>query len=724
MAEPVWDEAERAAWAPPAPILPSGWAERHRRLHRGRFKGPWRNANAPYLRGIMDIPTRPGVVQANLEKAGQIGGSEAMRTLTGYWAHVDPAPMALTLPNQRKGRSIMKSDVRPLFRRTAVLRELIGHQTDALLESISLVNGFSLDLMWSGSATSMAANPYQRCINDEVDKFEPWTGEESDAVAATEGRLTAYEERRCQVNVSTPTTTAGKIHQLMQQSTVRLEWQVPCPHCGRFQALRWAGLKWMDLQAAQVHLAAAEAAAAGGKTGYAVGWDENRRCWKEAVDPAAGSGLTFPDPIELGRHVAWLRRMIERLGAAEDRSGLADVLAAEREAAVWYECRHCRGRIFPRQKAAMIRAGRWSGPDGYVTDFWGARHEDAEGVLRWPWETRIGFQISALCCLWVHWSRLAGEWLRSQGDPAALFFFTTFRLAEAFEFRTRRIPETMLAAKTARAGLEEGIVPRWAWLLLAAIDTQADGFYAVLRAWGGGMRSARVWHGKLATFVELDRLLFVRQWPVEGGEFPPMLVAKTLIDSGGTEDRMLEVSRTQQVYLYAIPRQPAIVAIKGASRPGAGLFWPMRNPMAGGGKTELTDLRALLVDRHMANDLLAEMITAGIPSEEPRAGGPGLEQWLLNKRQDEEYEAHMAAMQRTMDPRTRAEIWTPRATGTPHDYRDCEAYQVVAAYLTNVHLLPEESEVLEWKRQQKTIGETRPQTGPSPGGDPWAVRPL
>ena len=723
-AEPTWDQAERAAWAPPVAILPSAWAERHRHLHRGRFKGPWRNANAPYLRGIMDIATRPGVVQVNVQKAGQIGVSEGGRTLMGYWAHMDPAPMALTLPSQKKGRSIVRSDVRPLFRRTAVLRELIGRQTDAQLESISLVNGFSLDLMWSGSATSMAANPYQRVINDEVDIFEPWSGEESDAVAATEGRLTTYEDRRLQLNISKPTTTAGKIHELMQQSTARLEFHVPCPHCGGFQPLRWGGLKWMDLQAAQLHLALARQALAAGKRAYAVDWDENRRQWREPVREGEGSKLAFADEAEFTWHVGWLERMIERLSAAEGRAGLADVLAVHREVAVWYECRHCRGRIFPRQKAAMVRAGRWTGPEGHVTDWQGNRHQDAEQVARWPYETRIGLQISALACLWMHWSRLAGEWLRAQGNPAALFFFTTFRLGEAFEFRTRRIPETVLTAKVARAELDEGMVPQWAWTVLATIDTQTDGFYAVVRAWGGGMRSARVWHGKLPSFGEIDKLLFAKRWPVEGGGWPPMAITKALIDSGGTEDRMLEVSRTQQVYLYTIPRQPAVIAIKGARRARAGLFWPMRNPMSGGGKVELTDLRALLVDTHQANDLLAEMITAGLPSQEPRAEGPAAEQWLLNKRPDAEYEAHMAAMQRTVDPRTRAEIWTPRAPTVRHDYRDCEAYQVIAAYLTGVHLLPEEAEVMEWKRQQKTIAETRPQAGPSPGGDPWAVRPL
>ena len=735
----MWNERERSAWRTPPRIKPSEWAERYRRLRRGSRKGPWRNANAPYLAGIMDIVTTPGCVQANLRKGGQLGGSELTRTLTAFYAHTDPAPMGLTLPSRDKGRSIIKTDVLPLFRHTPVLRELIGSEArDALIESITLLNGFSLDLMWSGSATSLASNPYQRVINDEVDKFEPWAGEEADAIAATEGRLTSYEDRRLQFNVSTPTTTAGKIHKLFEESTVKLHFHVPCPHCGHWQPLRWANLKYMDLQCAVASWAAARAALGRetpGPSGYEIAWDENQRLWVYGDSCPAGSGSPafFASDIELGQHAAWLEQMVARLGSATSRRELADVLAVERERAVWYECRHCRGRITPAQKPAMIRSGRWTSLDGYVTDAAGVRHEDAATVERWPHETRIGFAISALYCTWIHWGRLAGEWLRCQGDPAALFFFTTFRLAEPFEFRACRLAETVFAAKSARAALEPGIAPRWAWVLIATIDTQPDHFYCVVRAWGGGMRSARVWHGKLMTFDDLDRLLFVQQWPVEGGEFPPMAIAKALIDSGGTMDKNLDVSRTQQVYQYAIPRQgqgsnrSGVSAIKGANRPGIGIYWPMKNPMSLGGKVDVTDLRAIMVDPHKANDLLSELIAGGVPSKgPPPPGAPAQEQWLLNKQNDAEYNAHMAAVQRTVDPRTKAEIWTPKSSGARHDYRDCEAYQVVAAWLCDVPHLPDEAGVLEWKREliAAAAGTAPREAPPSSGGDGWAPRPL
>lgn len=723
------DADERQAMEIPEPILPSQWVERHRRIRRGQLKGPWRNDNAPMLRGIMDIASRPGVVQVNVRKAGQMGGSEVLRTLIGFWAHVDPDPMGLTLPNRDKGRGIVKSDVLPLFRHTDCLRDLIGRDSrDALIESITLLNGFQLDLMWSGSSASMASNSYRRVVNDEVDKFEPWRGEEPDAIAATEVRLTSYGDRRCQVNISTPTTTAGTIHRLFEDSTAKLLYHVPCPHCGKAFPLRWRGIRWLGYGLAAECLTACEEAEQAGLAEYSAG----------------GTVWRFDNHQQLVEHRHWLAGWRDRMRDADPKDQAA-LIAAHRETCVWYQCPECGGRIMPRQKAAAIRSGYWSTAEGFVTDAAGVRHADAEQVTRWPHETRVGFQLTGLTCLWLHWGTLVSEWIRGRQDPAALFFFVTNRLGEPFEFRSRRVEEVVFSGKCRgdRGALDVGVVPRWAWVLLATVDTQIDGFYAVVRAWGAAMRSARVWHGKLMTFDELDRLVFARQWPVEGGEFPPMTVTRTLIDSGGTADRILETTRTQQVYLYAIPRQPYVTAIKGAGKPGVGLYWPMRNPMGGtAAKADTAALRAMMVDTHRANDLLSELIGRGMPAADPQrpAGGADLadvlargaaqaggavEAWMLNRHDDAEYNAHMAAVQRTVDPVSKAEIWTPRGSGIRHDYRDCEAYQIVAAYLANVHLLPaDEQQVLEWKRQQAAPPPTEKRERNYSGSDGWASTPL
>src|SRR5436190_20379665 len=104
----IWDDYERDAWKPPPRLKPSQWAEQYRRLTRGQSArpGPWKNANAPYLTGIMDLCFTPGVEEVNILKAAQVGASEAIRNVLGFWAHTDPDPVLLVLPDEKSGRKI------------------------------------------------------------------------------------------------------------------------------------------------------------------------------------------------------------------------------------------------------------------------------------------------------------------------------------------------------------------------------------------------------------------------------------------------------------------------------------------------------------------------------------------------------------------------------------------------------------------------------------------
>ena len=396
-------------------------------------------------------------------------------------------------------------------------------------------------------------------------------------------------------------------------------------------------------------------------------------------------------------HVLWLKGMLTRWDAVGGRREAADLLNRFGDRAVWYVCDHCQARISTSDRTVMVRRGLWTTAEGFVLDAHEQQHADAETIERFAPETRVAFQISALYCPWVQWAGLVGQFLRAIDDPSALFAFTTNRLAEPFEFKMRRVAETVFSAKCERSKAPEGTAPAWAAALLATIDTQVDHLYVVVRAWGPGLRSQRVWHGKVLDFAGLDQVL-ARAWPVDsGGE---QAIGLTLIDSGGTVDRFLDATRTQQVYDYALARQPLVRAIKGASRPVVGLYAPMKNPMGtlAGTKEEKVGLPALaayLIDTHRCNDLLSELIAAGIPTADGRNVGPAGQQeaWLLNAHNDSEYNLHLSNVQKTVDPKTKREMWVPKVSGARHDYRDCEAYQVAAAYMAYIHLLPAEDEL-------------------------------
>ena len=654
--EPLFREDERTALRPPEDLKPSEWAERYRILPIGQsnIPGPWRNDNAPYLRGLMDMAVAPGVVQLNTMKAGQIGVSEAARNVIMYWAQTDPDPLGLTLPDKIKGRKIVREQLIPALEATPAVAALItDRKWDLSAEKIRLANGFLLHLMWAGSASATSADPMRRVINDEVDKFAPWAGRETNPVGRTWTRTRSYGDRRFQWNISTPTDRMGNVWRLWEASGVQLAFMAPCPRCNDFQFLSFRQLRWSKPE---------------GKPGRS------------------------------------------------EKLQLAARIEAEND--VWYVCERCDLRIEPPERTRMVRAGLWRSLDGSIPD--------AEAVEEWPRGTRIGTKISAMSCLWQSWAGIAAEFIRAEGDRELTFSFRTETVGEPWEEQLEKPSPSVHADKCARSKTPEGVVPAWAVKLLATIDTQHDHFYIVLRAWGPDMKSQRVFHARAETFRELDDVCFRHVWPIEGragGGARPDLV---LIDSGGTRMEGEPASRTMQVYRWVLRRSARARAIKGAGaikRRREGLYlWPGKGVLdEGGGRSK--DLRIWFIDTHHFGDLLNEMVHKGVRDDEE-------EIWLLDQDDDEEYNAQLANVQKRFVRQGRGpgiELWEPIEVGSPVHYWDCEVYQIAAAYLARVHLLPSAEELdryrageEEERRRQEREGRRRREEGRSG----WDVRPL
>jgi hypothetical protein len=96
-----------------------------------------------------------------------------------------------------------------------------------------------------------------------------------------------------------------------------------------------------------------------------------------------------------------------------------------------------------------------------------------------------------------------------------------------------------------------------------------------------------------------------------------------------------------------------------------------------------------MINTQFCNDLLADLVARG---HGPASAGepPGEELWHLNSRDDAEYNFHLANMHKVerQTARGRVEEWVPLSDGVRVDFRDCEVYQLAAAYMARVHLLP------------------------------------
>lgn len=635
---------EREALAWPEAILPSQWAAAHRVLERGEayHYGPWRNETAPYLRGLMDIPLKPGVSEVYIMKSAQGGGSEAMRNLIGFMSEREPDPMGIALPNKEKGESIVRNRLIPLFRNTRSLAQLLTARAHDIKKSeIHLRNGMSIRLMWSGSPASMASDPMRFAFADEIDKFVVWAGREGKPIDLIRLRLRTYGDQALLFAISTPTTSAGEIARLFNSADHRLYYLIACPACATRQRLI---------------------------------------CDRD----------TFHFPRRDG----------------ESREAWADRVRRD-PAACWYACRACSAPITEADRLRLIQTGLWATADARgLAD---GLIDDAEAIPSFPRGTRLGLHFSAFNYTWTPMCDIAAEFINSLGDLPKTFTFHTGTLGEPFHQKVESTQASAFSARAASAEMPEGVVAPWAVKILATVDTQKDHFWVVLRAWGPGMRSHRLWHGRVESppaagaadnfrgeFALLDQLLFESRWPAADNQRPPLAVELALIDSGGTRLAGELASRTMAVYRYALSRRASVRPIKGMARPSAnGLFiapgtgWydpgsASKSRASGGAAPEKVTLWHL--DTHHFQDELAELIARKIELPDPATGELlPVDAWQLNQNDEPTYNAHLSNMQKVLvAPKGSAsavETWTPVPAHARIDYHDC--YDDVTEVLTH-----------------------------------------
>lgn len=675
-----WNARDRAAWYWPEPMKCSEWCEKYRYLTKGALPGPWRNDNAPYLRGILDLANKRGVEWLAIKKAVQIGVSEACRGLLAFWAHQDPYPCGLALPNEAKGRQIVAKDVTPVFtkefRRHPELAALISSRAHMITkEEINLTNNFCIYLMWSGSATSMASNPMKRAISDEVNKFEPWAANDADPVSLIQNRLTTFPES-IHVLVSTPTNAGEGISQHFEDCNIHGYFLVPCVHCGEYQRLLFGE---------------------GGD--YGVKWNDEVR------------GL-----------------------AKQGRFTDAAAMVRSDPAACWYECCKCHGHISEREKRMMVRAGKWATVDdrGMLP---GGKYDDLEAVKEFPPGTKIGLQIGSAYCCWEGWtlSHLAAEFLQAR-TMQKRFNFRTSRLGEDWEPSAETIKIEVIDDRVKEATLPEGKLPHWTARLVGVVDTQQDHFWLVIRAWGPGMRSQRIWHGKVFSFEEIEQWCRKTPWANEDQRLPAWICDKVLIDSGGTRKFDVEQSadtpmpsRVMDVYAWALKNQAWVDCIKGDARPEVGRYIRRGRGEYVNDKVK-TPLPIWLLDVHHFHDELQDLMgrresvmdagTGEVTGEVPA--------WGLNTRHDPEYHHHLTNMHKVPERTGKgAELvykWRPVRDGVRVDYRACEAYQVAGAFLTGVHQLPDMPTFLQAQEAEiayRTQPREQPKAFTTPDGRPF-----
>lgn len=246
-------EVYRAAFAaglrPERPITVTEWACKHRIISRegGAEPGPYRVDRTPYMAAIMDaLSSTSHWNDVVFIKGAQIGGSEAGNNWVAYAIDRDPGPMMVVQPTVGLAEDYSKQRFAPMIRDTPALTAKIASPKSRDGSNTRMQKAFPGGILFmsgANSAASLSSKPIGKLFLDEIDRYPLDVDGEGCPVALAEKR-TATFPRAKRFKCSTPTIAgASKIQDAYDAST-KGRYYVPCPHCGEFQVLEWAGVLW------------------------------------------------------------------------------------------------------------------------------------------------------------------------------------------------------------------------------------------------------------------------------------------------------------------------------------------------------------------------------------------------------------------------------------------------------------------------------------------------
>jgi phage terminase large subunit GpA-like protein len=232
----------------PTRLTVSEWADRERVLSPESCAEPgkWHTARAEYQRGVMDALSDPRVETVIVMSASQIGKTEIINNIVGYFIDQEPSPMLLVQPTLEMGQSWSKDRFAPMLRDTPCLKGRVKDirskdSNNTIMHKV--FPGGHITISGANSAASLAARPIRVVLCDEVDRYPGSAGTEGDPVNLAFKRATTFWNRK-RIVTSTPTIRGMSRIEKFWEASDKRRFFVPCPHCGELQALWWKNVKW------------------------------------------------------------------------------------------------------------------------------------------------------------------------------------------------------------------------------------------------------------------------------------------------------------------------------------------------------------------------------------------------------------------------------------------------------------------------------------------------
>jgi phage terminase large subunit GpA-like protein len=265
----------------------------------------------------------------------------------------------------------------------------------------------------------------------------------------------------------------------------------------------------------------------------------------------------------------------------------------EAEKLAWYECPHCLARWNDYDRDLAVRRGRWRERTAET---------DIGDYMREHRSVKIGFHLPSWISPFVSLSSPASAFLRSISDMNRFKDFYNNHKAEPWKLTVvSRSAEEVLAS---RCDLPPQTVPEQAVMLTCGIDVQMHGFWFAVRAWAADTTSWLVHYGYLATWRDVETLLFDTTYPGAGAR--RFRIFRAAIDTGGTR-KFEDMTMTEETYFWILRNHRRgycrIWGTKGASSPLPGMLSLGSGILSTpAGKKLPEELRVVMVDTAKAKD--------------------------------------------------------------------------------------------------------------------------
>jgi len=339
----------------------------------------------------------------------------------------------------------------------------------------------------------------------------------------------------------------------------------------------------------------------------------------------------------------------------------------EGENLAWYQCPECGETWDDDLRNRAVQNGDWI-----------ERESGLELMvhLKKHRPQKIGFHIPSWLSIFVGLSEVAAAFLRGLKDKTKLKDFRNGHQAIPWlDYPDERDEDHILALRDERPA---GLVPSGNVVaaLTGAIDTQDNGFFYEIRAWGYGLtqESWQIRNGFAANFAQLEKILFDDAYlDAEGKKY---LVRLSVIDSGG--------HRTSEVYDWCRVNRGRVFALKGVQTMNQPVAWSKIDVYPGTNKPIAGGVMLARVNTTYFKNKLAN--TLEIAPDDPGA-------WHMHAEMSVDW-----ARQMTSEYVDEKGIWQVRQSMANHGW-DVSGYGLAAAEILGVRF---------WQKKQPKKEEEKP----------------